>query len=233
MTTKLIAFHGDAQIKAKYLARVRAHQAADELVHGTYWQGGKGCAVGCTIHGNNHDDYEKQLGIPVALAFLEDRMFETFTNGKAKDWPEQFLTVIPVGADLSGVIPQFMSWLMLDETHGTAFTTTDAELADLAAEVGLRYAAGDTEGDGATDLAARLRDARSARSAWAAWAAWAAWDAWDAWAAWAAWDARDAWAAWDARDARDARDALVNRSADVLLELMASAPVLNAIEKVA
>ncbi len=51
---KLIAFHGDSTVKEKYLSRVRAHREADELKKGYYWQHGKGCAVGCTIHGSAH-----------------------------------------------------------------------------------------------------------------------------------------------------------------------------------
>jgi hypothetical protein len=43
--TSLRAFHGDPAIKATYLARVHAHAAADEIVQGKYWEGGKGCAV--------------------------------------------------------------------------------------------------------------------------------------------------------------------------------------------
>lgn len=36
----LIAFHGDEAIKAKYLNRIHAHAAADEIVHGYYWENG-------------------------------------------------------------------------------------------------------------------------------------------------------------------------------------------------
>lgn len=197
----LRAFHGDPAIKRKYLARLRAHRRADELIHGVYWQNGKGCAVGCTIHSDQHSAYESELGIPVVLAYLEDRMFETLTNGRAKDWPIRFLEAIPVGADLSGVVSAFLLWMMLDETFGVAFMAEDSEVADLAAEVGLRYAAGDTQGDEAEDLARRL---------------------WDARAAWAAWAARDTQAAWAAQAARAA---FVVTSTEHLLELLAMAPV--------
>jgi len=32
VTTRLLAYHGDPAIKAKYLARARAHREADELL---------------------------------------------------------------------------------------------------------------------------------------------------------------------------------------------------------
>lgn len=81
------AFHNDPKIKAKYLKRVRAHAKADEIVKGRYWEDGKGCAVGCTIHSSNHSAYETELGIPRILARLEDTLFENLPNVLAKTWP--------------------------------------------------------------------------------------------------------------------------------------------------
>src|SRR5882724_7971251 len=94
------AFHGDPAIKAEYLARVLEHEKADEIVHGKYWEGGKGCAVGCTLHSADHMDYESKLGIPVALARLEDTLFEGQPNGQAKSFPARFLSAIKRGADV-------------------------------------------------------------------------------------------------------------------------------------
>ena len=102
------AFHNDPQIKAKYLARVKAHAQADEIIHGKYWQDGKGCAVGCTVHSSTHSDYETKLGIPQAIARLEDVIFEGLENSEAKRFPAQFLRAIPVGADLSRVTALFL-----------------------------------------------------------------------------------------------------------------------------
>jgi hypothetical protein len=117
-TSTLRAFHGDKKIKARYLGRVRAHRKADELVKGQYWQDGKGCAVGCTIHSGNHKAYETELGIPVVLAKLEDGIFEALDNGHAQEWPERFLSAIRPGADLSKVWPRFAVWLMTGEQWG-------------------------------------------------------------------------------------------------------------------
>lgn len=108
------AFHGNEQIKAKYLARVQAHRAADEIAKGFYWQGGRGCAVGCTIHGSEHWAYERELGVPRMLALLEDTLFEGMPLDKAKSWPEEFLSAIPVGADLSLVGWKFLHWLLTE-----------------------------------------------------------------------------------------------------------------------
>ena len=112
------AFHNNPAIKQKYLDRVRAHAAADEIIKGHHWQNGKGCAVGCTIHSGDHAAFETDLGIPQLLARLEDRLFEGMPNDAAKLWPEEFLSAINVGADLSKIWPKFALWLIVDPKHG-------------------------------------------------------------------------------------------------------------------
>src|SRR6185437_5683477 len=114
----MIAFHGQTEIKEFYLARVAAHRAADEIIHGTYWEDGRGCAVGCCVHTNDHSAYERELGIPRAIARLEDSLFERLTNRAALDFPGRFLDAIPVGADLSLVVPRFLHWLLVDPEEG-------------------------------------------------------------------------------------------------------------------
>src|SRR5258707_9315460 len=113
-TEKLLSFHGKPEIKEFYLARVRAHRAADEIIHGTYWEKGKGCAVGCTIHSGTHSAYEIELGIPRELAHMEDGIFESLSNGRSSAWPEDFLSATPVGIDLSLVWPRFTLWTLID-----------------------------------------------------------------------------------------------------------------------
>ncbi len=112
------AFHNDVSIKARYVGRVLAHREADEIAHGYYWEKGKGCAVGCTIHSGNHAAYEPQIGAPIMLARLEDRLFEGMSNGRSKEFPLQFLQATKVGADLSLVGWKFLHWLLTEELVG-------------------------------------------------------------------------------------------------------------------
>ena len=132
----LIAYKGDKKVKAKYLARVKAHEKADEIVKGQYWQYGKGCAVGCTIEGSDHRKYETELGIPIEIAYLEDTIFENLPNGEAKKFPAQFLSAIKVGADLSKVIPKIVIWQFEDKKHGLR---TIKEVADDTKVMGWCY----------------------------------------------------------------------------------------------
>ena len=107
------AYHGNPQVKRNVLARVRRHRAADEIIKGIYWEQGKGCAVGCTIHGDEHRKYERELGIPEVLAQVEDRLFESLPKRVAKDWPIQFLANIKAGANLEKVWPQLALYLLV------------------------------------------------------------------------------------------------------------------------
>jgi hypothetical protein len=93
----MLSFHNEQSTKDKYLSRVRAHQKADNLIRGTGWEGGKGCAVGCTLENYDHSQYPVELGIPEWLARVEDTLFEGMSEKKSHTWPEKFLEAIPLG----------------------------------------------------------------------------------------------------------------------------------------
>ncbi len=57
--------------------------------------------MGCTLHSSDHSRYPIELGIPIGLGFLHDRIHEGLPSPAFKDWPLRFLESIPVGADLS------------------------------------------------------------------------------------------------------------------------------------
>ena len=112
------AFHNDPIIKEKYITRLQEHYQADEIIKGQYWEDGKGCAVGCTIHSSDHKNYELELGIPKNIAHLQDSIFEKLPNELAKQFPLEFLSSIKVGADLKNVRNLFMIWLLTDSKYG-------------------------------------------------------------------------------------------------------------------
>ena len=106
------AFHNDEVVKQKYLKRVDLHIKADNLIRGTGWKSGRGCAVGCTLENYDHKLYESELGIPEWLARLEDTLFENMSLKKSKTWPKVFLETINVGAYLEKVKVPFIVFLM-------------------------------------------------------------------------------------------------------------------------
>src|SRR3990167_431915 len=112
---KMLAYHNDPKIKKSVIDEMAKHRKADNLIQGYgYWKDGKGCAVGCLLKSGNHSDYETKFGIPRALAFLEDRIFEGLPKKDAIKWPEKFLSAIKPGADLSMVVSRLMHCLMTD-----------------------------------------------------------------------------------------------------------------------
>lgn len=109
----MIAYHNDPTVKADILEQLRRHREADELIQNeSYWADGKGCAVGCTLHSSNHEEYEPRFGIPVELALIEDAIFEYLPVEWARRWPERFMGAIEPGADLSLVAWKFLRWLV-------------------------------------------------------------------------------------------------------------------------
>ena len=211
MTNPLLAFHSDSAIKAKYLARVQAHAKADEIIHGAYWQNGKGCALGCTIHGDDHEAYERELGIPQSLAWLEDCIFEGLPNGDAKVFPAAFLMAIKPGANLSKVTSLFLLAVQrrnLRRMRGNKPVTDAIRLCILVLQ---NWSQGKLDETAARNAESAAWSARSA--AWSARSA-ARSAAWSA-----AWSARSA--AWSAESA--ARSAEYKWMGKTLLNLLRSA----------
>ena len=165
------AFHGKKEIKAKYIARLKAHYDADEIVKGVYWEDGKGCAVGCTLHSGNHKAYEVELGIPEVLARLEDSIFEGLSPKDAKEFPLNFLNAVNVGSDLSQVGDKFLHWLLVDPKHGVIKYATNKKVVQDVADLYERKINGETINRDvweAADAAARDTAAADAAAAAAA-----------------------------------------------------------------
>ncbi len=93
------AFLNDVKIHKKFIDRLQQHYKLDEIIKGQYWENGKGCAVGCTVHSSSHISYEIELGIPEWIAKLEDKLFEGMPNEKSKEFPLKLLKSIPIGFD--------------------------------------------------------------------------------------------------------------------------------------
>jgi hypothetical protein len=202
----MLSFHNNTEIKAKYLARLEAHRAADEIIQGTGFKNGKGCAVGCTLDNYSHEAYETELGIPRILAKLEDRIFEGLSVENSKDFPINFLSSVPVGVDLKNVCKKFFIWLLTDPTDGVIrFANTEQtkqaiqNVSDLLQKSLLEKVTSEEF------IEARRAARKAAAAAYAA----------DAYAADAAADAADAYAA-------DARKNFYKKMADKICEILSN-----------
>jgi len=193
------AYDNDAGVKARYVAQMRAHAAADEIVKGQYWQDGKGCFVGCTIHGSDHAAFDSILGPGgQMIAQLADAIFEGCTNLRSKKFAVEFHEAIRPGADLSRVGWQFLHWELTtpDVNPGITDPLVSSAVAQCAAIV----------------QALGRGDAVDYSAAWSAESA--------AWSAWSAWSAAES-----ARNAArsGAQSAAYDKMADKLIELLAAA----------
>ncbi len=202
------AFHNDPAIKQMYLDRIAAHRSADELIKGTGWEDGKGCAIGCTFHSYSHEAMEREWDVPQMLAHLEDAIFEGLPNGDSQAWPEQFTNAIPVGSDQSTTGWKFLHWLLTDSGiegfNHESVRDAVAQCAEVLVplmegkpiNVDAADAAAARAAEAAADVAARAADAAGRADSAAKAAAWAAGRAaWAADAARAADAVRAAWAA--------------------------------------
>ena len=132
------SYKSDKKLKTSLVKEMYSHLEQDQIIKGTYGkQNGvwKGCAVGCAIHSLNlkqktswntgdHSVYEKELGIPLSLAYLEDNIFEGLDKEYAPKFAVDFLEAIPVGVNLEPVKYHFLRYI-LDENHKTISALKD------------------------------------------------------------------------------------------------------------
>ncbi len=238
--TKRLSFDDPQWTKADLLSQVRAHRAADQLVHGTYWENGKGCAIGCMAHkqDNPHHALASRYGIDQRLFDLCDTIFEGLPDKESQAWPERFVSSLRDGADLWLVWHSFAAWLLGDSGLLTISDKNRDAIATVRRLHG-RAASGDqptpeewsAARSSAASSAVRSSAVRSAAAAWSAAAAEAAAEARSssavrsAAAAWSA--AARSSAAWSAAAARSSAAwsaawsaAAWRKMADKLIELL-------------
>ena len=213
---KLKAYHNDKSIKDKYVKRVTWHFEQDNIIRNIGWDGGKGCAIGCTLEKYDHSQYPIELGIPEWLARVEDTLFEGMSKDKSRMWPIDFLEAVNIGSDLEAIKAPFLLFVLKD----TLETFDSAEYPDVKKAVEATIALWERDDIGSADwqeAAEAAKTAAKAARAAARAAVWAAWAAADA-AEGAVADAAEGAVAWSAAWA--AGSAAYDRYADEILSLI-------------
>jgi hypothetical protein len=213
--TKLLSFHNNPAIKQQTLDNLKEHLRLDEIIKGTGWSNGRGCAVGCTLNEYSHKAYEDELGLPEWLAHLEDVIFENLPDGLHKTFPLEMIEAIPVGVCLEK-LKHILSVKRLvplaqknPEVHDFIMAVVDLhertlsgkEVADWEwKEAWLAEAAGSAWAEGSVWPSTSARSAESARSSAARSADLAAsiGSAGSAWSAWSAWSVVSVASEWSA-----------------------------------
>ena len=203
---------------------VAAHVAADSIIQGIYWdeEVNRGCFIGCLAKSNDPYINEVAYGLPVMVQRIAEGIFEALPADEAK----AFFAALPDAVACDGKDLTKVGWQFL----ATELSSLPEQPAEIQAVIDPVIAGMDLLASGqewaAEAAAAAARAARAARAAVDA-AVWAAADAAADAANAAAWAA--AWAAADAADAANAANAAAVRlrQRDLLLRLIAEAPVVE------
>jgi hypothetical protein len=201
---------------------VQRHVAADRVAQGSY----NTCFIGCLAGGKDLPDFiESEYGIPLAVSRIAESIFEGLPSDEAAVFFAAFPDAVESdGKDLTRVCWQFLAAELRSlppvapEIQAVIDPVIDG--MDLLSE-GKEWP--EEDASAAADAAARAVDwAVDWAVGWAASAAARAAASVAGWAAWAA--ARAGWAA-DRADRAAARVAVFRRQRDLLLKLIAEAPI--------
>ena len=109
---QLLSFHNKPDLKQQYLKRVISHYKKNEITATETWSNGKGNAIGCTVHSINLIEFEKQLGIPQLLGYIENKIYLGLEPKQAPKFPSEFLSNVPIGKNLKPVALKFLAWIL-------------------------------------------------------------------------------------------------------------------------
>jgi hypothetical protein len=94
---------------AKMAAEVAKHIAADAVVQGEYWDGTRGCFIGCLAHSSDASLLEREYGLPEPLVRICENIFE----GLAPDEAKAFFAAIPDAVGRDGKDLSRVHWAFL------------------------------------------------------------------------------------------------------------------------
>jgi len=103
-------------LRNEWQARMAEHIAADDLIQGIYWQNGKGCFIGCSVHGRDPQILTDEIGLPLTVIRIAEAIFEGLPAEDAKDFARDISdpTLLTDGKDVSLVGWKFLLWLNTD-----------------------------------------------------------------------------------------------------------------------
>lgn len=87
----LCAYYGKAERKASYVAMAVARPPGQGV-----------------LDEDKQGTWEEETGIPLAIGLLGNFFYKHLHTQYSLDWPEEFYEAIPVGADLSPVVPRLL-----------------------------------------------------------------------------------------------------------------------------
>ena len=212
---------------------VAKHIKADAVAQMYYWNGSRGCFIGCLSQGYNPTVIEDEYGIPVVVSKISESIFENLSKEDAIQFFSDFPDAVEVdNKDLSLVQWQFLRDTLkrMPEKQGDAKKAIDTVITGISLLAdGKEWSEDDARKAAAADVAAAAKCAAEAAADGAAYgAADVAAAAYTTAAYYAAATHAAYTAAYYAADvAADVagREAEIKRQAESLLNLIKNAPV--------
>jgi hypothetical protein len=96
---------------AELVLEVKQHIEADALVQGEYWDGSKGCFIGCLTHSSNPAPAFERFGLPEPLLRIAESIFEGLPENEAK----AFFAAFPDAVGRDGKDLTRVHWAFLSE----------------------------------------------------------------------------------------------------------------------
>lgn len=126
------AYHGKDTLKMQFVRTALEHEEADAYVKGLYWAEAekRGCNIGCWTKAETglHEALAVEMSVPVDLLHLSDGLFEALPDPYFKSWSRRFAGAIPVGADLSQVGGELLSWMLCHDEWGLKVLSNNSAL---------------------------------------------------------------------------------------------------------
>jgi len=93
----------------KLTVEVKRHIEADAVVQGAYWDGSKGCFIGCLAHSSDPKKLGDLYGLPLPLVRICENIFESLPTEDAKI----FFAAIPAAVGRDGKDLSRVHWAFL------------------------------------------------------------------------------------------------------------------------
>jgi len=101
--TTLTRNHADLALE------VKAHIEADALVRGEYWDGSKGCFIGCLTHSSDPEPAVERFGLPEPLLRIAESIFEALPDEEG----QAFFAALPDAVGCDGKDLSKVHWAFL------------------------------------------------------------------------------------------------------------------------
>jgi hypothetical protein len=124
------------QFQEGILQQMRDHIAADEILAGQYWKDGKGCFIGCIVHGESAETVQDLTGLPLPLVRVSETIFEGLSHHDPSKGRAFFVAITDCMERNQGKDISYVVWAFLHNTIDRALALpTSTSIRDACSPV--------------------------------------------------------------------------------------------------